>query len=66
MLENILIEYFNLSSNYNEIDEDTEKIEWENAYSNLVELIYDLARLGVIENADEIVDKLDKIESLEE
>lgn len=57
MLENILIDYFNLNEN------DYEEIEWYNAYGLLVQLIYDLEKLGVINNSNEIVDKLDKIDN---
>lgn len=62
MLENILIRYFNLRSDWNN-NYEKEKEYWYQSYEDLVSLIYDLAELGVINNADEIVDKLDKIDS---
>ena len=65
MLENILIEYFNLSREWYTLNKDDKEIEWENAYNNLVELIYALARLGIIENADKIVEELDEIQESE-
>lgn len=50
MLENILIDYFDLQENYN----------WNNSYNKLINLLYDLEKLGVL-NANTITDKLDKI-----
>ena len=56
MLENILKEYFGLIEDY-------EEIEWYNSYGLLINLLYDLDKLGVLSDVDEIIDKLDKIDS---
>ena len=64
MLENILHDYFGLQENWN--DEYSKQAEnWYNAYDKLVKLIYALDELGVLEHANKIVDKLDKIDSME-
>ena len=55
MLENILINYFDLNN---------VEVEWYDAYSQLIALIYDLQKLGVLDNANEIIDKLDFIDSM--
>lgn len=55
MLENILINYFNLNN---------VEVEWYDSYSQLIALMYDLQKLGVIDNADEIIDKLDFIDNM--
>lgn len=61
MLENILIKYFNLAEDWNDIFEKEEE-NWNKSYSQLVQLIYDLDELGVLNGkANEIVDELDKI-----
>lgn len=62
MLENILIKFFGLKEDWNDDYEKGQKL-WNNAYDDLVILIYDLEELGVINNANEIVDELDKIDS---
>ena len=56
MLENILKEYFGLINDY-------EEIEWYNSYGLLINLLYDLDKLGVITDVNKIIDKLDKIDS---
>ena len=56
MLENILIDYFNLSEDY-------EDYEWNKSYDKLINLLYDLKELGVLDNANSVIDKLDKIDS---
>lgn len=56
MLEQILLKYFNLLPFWDDTN-------WEENYSKLVSLIYDLEKLGVIDNANEIIDKLDKIDN---
>ena len=56
MLENILIEYFGLIDDY-------EEIEWYNSYGLLINLLYDLDKLGVLSDVNKIIDKLDKIDS---
>ena len=61
MLENILIEYFNLSREWYNLNESDKEIEWNNAYNNLIDLIYALENLGVLESSSRIVDKLDEI-----
>ena len=61
MLENILIEYFNLSREWYTLNKDDKEIEWNNAYNNLIDLIYALENLGVLESSSRIVDKLDEI-----
>jgi hypothetical protein len=64
MLENILHDYFGLQENWN--DEYSKQAEnWYNAYDKLVKLIYELDKLGVIDNSNKVVDKLDKIDSME-
>lgn len=61
MLENILIKYFGLAENWNDIYE-KEKEKWYNSYDKLVQLIYDLDNLGVLNGkANEIIDELDSI-----
>lgn len=60
MLENILIKYFDLSENWNDIQEKAEE-NWNVAYNKLVDLIYDLEDLGVLPTNERIVDELDKI-----
>lgn len=57
MLEQILKKYFNLEDNY------TTK-QWNNAYIKLLSLIDELFELGVIEDKDSIMDKLDVINNL--
>ena len=54
MLENILHNYFDL------------KKDWYSSYDKLLHLIYDLEELGVINNADEIVQELDKIDNIKD
>lgn len=56
MLEKILLYYFDLLPFWDETN-------WNENYSKLINLIYDLEKLGVINNANEIIDKLDKINS---
>jgi hypothetical protein len=65
MLEIILHDYFGLQEDWNDIYE-KEKENWYNAYNKLISLIYDLGELGVLENANIIVDKLDIINNIEE
>ena len=60
MLENILIKYFGLSEDWNDIHEKAEE-NWNVAYNKLVDLIYDLEDLGVLPNHNRIVDELDSI-----
>lgn len=61
MLEDILIKYFGLKYDQNKVHA-YDKDDWYNAYDKLVSLIYDLGKIGVIDNTSEIVDKLDKID----
>lgn len=56
MLENILIDYFNLSKDYKDY-------EWKKSYDKLISLLYDLKELGVLDNANSVIDELDKIDS---
>ena len=63
MLENILIKYFGLDENWNE-DYEKEHTNWNKSYQELVDLIYDLDELGVL-NGNKVVDKLDAIDSEE-
>lgn len=56
MLEKILKEYFGLLDDY-------EEIEWYNSYGLLINLLYNLDKLGVITDVNKIIDKLDKIDS---
>ena len=56
MLENILIDYFNLPEDY-------EDYEWNKSYDKLINLLYDLEELGVLDNANSVVDELDKIDN---
>ena len=56
MLENILKEYFGLINDY-------EKTDWYNSYGLLINLLYELDKLGVITDVNKIIDKLDKIDS---
>ena len=63
MLENILHKYFGLDENWND-DYEKERINWNKSYQELVDLIYDLDELGVL-NGDKVVDKLDIIDSEE-
>lgn len=66
MLENILIEYFGLTEGWNDIYE-KEKENWNNSYDKLVQLIYDLDELGVLDGkSSKIIDKLDDINNEEE
>lgn len=53
MLENILIDYFNLPNEYKDY-------EWNKSYDKLINLLYNLEILGIL-NANTIIDKLDKI-----
>lgn len=62
MLENILIKYFDLQEDYNDIEENEEKL-WNKSYDKLIDLLYDLDDLGVITDVNKIIDKLDKIDS---
>ena len=62
MLENILIKYFDLQEDWNDIEENEEKL-WNNSYNKLIDLLYDLDDLGVITDVNKIIDKLDKIDS---
>lgn len=63
MLENILIKYFGLDENWND-DHEKAHINWNKSYQELVDLIYDLDELGVL-NGDKVVDKLDIIDKSE-
>jgi len=65
MLENILINYFGLKENWNNLY-DKEKDNWYSSYDKLLHLIYDLEELGVINNADTIVQELDKIDNIKD
>lgn len=56
MLENILIDYFNLSKDYKDY-------EWNKSYDKLISLLYNLKELGVLDNANSVIDELDKIDS---
>lgn len=51
MLENILINYFDLQENHN----------WNKSYDKLINLLYDLEELGILNNINSIIDKLEKI-----
>ena len=62
MLENILIKYFDLQEDWNDIEENEEKL-WNKSYDKLIDLLYDLDDLGVITDVNKIIDKLDKIDS---
>ena len=57
MLEKILIKHFDLDKSLKN---------WNESYSKLVELIYDLGNLGVLPPNERIVDELDKIHNEEE
>ena len=61
MLENILIKYFDLQEDWNDIEENEEKL-WNNSYDKLIDLLYDLDDLGIITDVNKIIDKLDKID----
>ena len=63
MLENILIKYFGLDENWND-DYEKAHINWNKSYQELVDLIYDLDELGVL-NGDKVVDKLDIVDKSE-
>lgn len=65
MLENILHKYFGLQEDWNDIYE-KEKENWYNSYNKLISLIYDLGDLGILDNTNIIVDKLDVINNIEE
>ena len=39
----------------------TLSVDGNKAYGNLIEIIYNLQSIGVISNANEIIDKLDKV-----
>ena len=60
MLENILIKYFDLQEDWNDIEENEEKL-WNKSYDKLIDLLYDLEDLDVITDVNKIIDKLDKI-----
>ena len=62
MLENILIKYFDLKEDWNDIEENEEKL-WNKSYNKLIDLLYDLDDLGIITDVNKIIDKLDKIDS---
>ena len=62
MLENILIKYFDLKEDWNDIEENEKEL-WNNSYNKLINLLYDLDELGVITDVNKIIDKLDKIDS---
>lgn len=64
MLENILIDYFDLPEDWND-DYEKEKDIWNKSYSKLISLIYKLDELGVLK-ADKICDSLDIINNMEE
>ena len=64
MLENILINYFELQVNWNDENE-KQATNWHNCYIKLIHLIYDLEELGVLES-NKIIEKLDKINDMEE
>lgn len=65
MLEIILNDYFGLREDWNDIYE-KQKENWYNSYNKLINLIYDLGELGVLDNTNIIVDKLDIINNIEE
>lgn len=65
MLENILIKYFDLPQDWNE-DYTYQNALWNESYNKLVELIYDLDKLGVLPTHNRIVDELDEIHNMEE
>ena len=65
MLENILIKYFDLKEDWND-NKEKQKENWNESYNKLIELIYDLDKLGVFPTQQRIVDELDKIYNMEE
>lgn len=64
MLENILIDYFGLPEDWNNDYESAEK-NWNIAYNKLIDLVWALGELGVIDDG-KVVDELDEIHNIEE
>lgn len=62
MLENVLIDYFDLPLYWND---EEEKDNWNESYAKLIELIYRLEELGVL-SSRKIVECLDEINDREE
>ena len=65
MLEIILHKYFGLEEDWNDIYEKEEE-NWYDSYNKLISLIYDLGELGVLDNTNIIVDKLNVINNIED
>ena len=62
MLERILIKYFDLEEDWND-DYETEKKKWYKSYDKLINLVYDLGELGVLDrDSNIIVDRIDEID----
>lgn len=61
MLENILVKYFDLKEDWND-NYEKEQGNWYKSYDKLVQLVYDLDELGVLNGkSNEIIDELDSI-----
>lgn len=61
MLENILVKYFDLKEDWND-NYEKEQENWYKSYDKLVQLVYDLDELGVLNGkSNEIIDELDSI-----
>ena len=64
MLENILHDYFELPEDWND-DYTYENAIWNESYDKLIDLVYALGELGVLESG-KVIDKLDEIHNMEE
>lgn len=66
MLERILIKYFDLEEDWND-NYETEKDKWYKSYDKLINLVYDLGELGVLDrDSNIIVDRIDEIDKVNE
>ena len=65
MLENILIDYFELPEDWND-DYSKEAENWNIAYYKLISLIYKLGELNVIKDIVPVIREIEKINSEEE
>lgn len=63
MLETILQKYFGLKKDYDSGTRKERELRWYYSYEQLVRLLQDLNKMGVL-NSSDILDKLDKIDSL--
>jgi hypothetical protein len=64
MLENILHDYFNLPEDWND-NYERKNENWYKAYDKLIQLVYDLGKMGAL-NSHKVISYIDEVDSKEE